>query len=196
MLYIYIISVLSFIGEMSRDFQNGKIYKISNDFNDSIYIGSTCDTLDKRMIRHKLDKQKHPERLLYKLMNDIGFPRFRIELLENFPCSDKYELLQKEASYIRQCDKQNLLNMEIPNRTYKEWYNDNKEHKKNLSHEYYEKNKEVVLEKIKEYKEINKESIKIRRSEKYICECGSTILKDTLARHKRCQKHIDFISQR
>jgi hypothetical protein len=82
--YIYIMSVSS----QMRTFENGKIYKITNDFNDSIYIGSTCDTLDKRMIRHKTDRQKHPNRLLYKLMNEIGFSRFKIELLENFPCSD------------------------------------------------------------------------------------------------------------
>ena len=178
-----------------RNFQNGKIYKITNDFNDSIYIGSTCDTLEKRMIRHKMDKQKYPNRLLYKLMNDIGFSRFRIDLLENFPCSDKYELLQREASYIRQHEKEKLLNMEIPNRLYKEWYNDNKEHKKSLTREYYEKNKELISEKSKVYREENTERIKLKRSEKYTCECGSHIVKDTLARHKRCQKHIDFINQ-
>ncbi len=130
-----------------RNFENGKIYKITNDFNDNVYIGSTCDTLDKRMIRHKMDYQKHPNRLLYKLMNEIGFSRFRIELLENFPCSDKYEPLQKEASYIRQYEKVNLLNMEIPNRSYKEWYDENREYKLNYKKEYYEKNKELILEK-------------------------------------------------
>ena len=47
---------MSVLSQM-RNFENGKIYKITNDFNDSIYIGSTCDTLDKRMIRHKwIDK--------------------------------------------------------------------------------------------------------------------------------------------
>ena len=178
-----------------RNFENGKIYKITNDFNDSIYIGSTCDTLDKRMIRHKMDYQKHPNRLLYKLMNEIGFSRFRIELLENFSCLDKYELLQKEASYIRQYENTNLLNMEIPNRLYKEWYNDNKEHIKDLKREYYEKNKDLVLEKSKLYRETNSEKIKLRKSEKCTCECGSFIVKDALARHKRTQKHIDFINQ-
>jgi len=32
----------------SRDFSQGKIYKITNDYNDAIYVGSTCDTLVKR----------------------------------------------------------------------------------------------------------------------------------------------------
>ncbi len=142
-----------------------------------------------------MDYQKHPNRLLYKLMNEIGFSRFRIELLENFPCSDKYELLQKEASYIRQYEKVNLLKMEIPNRSYKEWYDENRGYKLNYRKEYYEKNKELILEKIKAYREDNKEKIKIRKSEKYTCECGSIILKDILAKHKRCKKHIDFINQ-
>ena len=27
---------------MSQDFNKGKIYKITNDYNDDIYVGSTC----------------------------------------------------------------------------------------------------------------------------------------------------------
>ena len=30
---------------MSQDFGKGKIYKITNDYNDEVYVGSTCDTL-------------------------------------------------------------------------------------------------------------------------------------------------------
>ena len=32
----------------SRDFSQGKIYKITNDYNDDIHVGSTCDALVKR----------------------------------------------------------------------------------------------------------------------------------------------------
>jgi predicted GIY-YIG superfamily endonuclease len=38
---------------MSQDFNKGKIYKITNDYNDDIYIGSTCDTLNRRFSNHK-----------------------------------------------------------------------------------------------------------------------------------------------
>ena len=30
-------------------------------------------------------------------MNEIGFERFRIELIENYPSQDKYQLIQREG---------------------------------------------------------------------------------------------------
>ena len=32
----------------SRDFSKGKIFEITNDHNDDVCVGSTCDTLVKR----------------------------------------------------------------------------------------------------------------------------------------------------
>ena len=51
----------------------------------------------------------------------------------------------------------------------------------------------------KEYREANKEKIaenkKEYRAEKIHCECGSSICKDKLSRHKKSQKHINFLKQ-
>ena len=33
---------------MKVDYSQGKIYEITNDYNNDIYVGSTCDTLVKR----------------------------------------------------------------------------------------------------------------------------------------------------
>jgi len=45
---------------MKVDYSKGKIYKITNDFNNDIYVGSSCDTLIKRFSYHKkiLKKKK------------------------------------------------------------------------------------------------------------------------------------------
>ena len=40
---------------MPSDFSKAKIYKINNDFNDDVYVGSTCNTLVKRFSTHKSD---------------------------------------------------------------------------------------------------------------------------------------------
>jgi hypothetical protein len=50
------------------NFLNGKIYKITNDYNDHVYVGSTCDTLSKNFSKNKSDSQyrKNP---LYNLIN-------------------------------------------------------------------------------------------------------------------------------
>jgi hypothetical protein len=37
------------INRMSRNYSKGKIYKITNDYNNEIYVGSTCDEINKRM---------------------------------------------------------------------------------------------------------------------------------------------------
>ncbi len=40
---------------MKVDYSQAKIYKITNDYNDDVYVGSTCDTLVKRFSYHKSD---------------------------------------------------------------------------------------------------------------------------------------------
>ena len=120
---------------MSQDFGKGKIYKITNDYNDDVYVGSTCDLLTKRFSNHKNDSKndKKQGRPIYKLMNEIGFERFRIELIEEYQCQDKYQLRQREGHFIRELG---TLNQRIAGRTRQE--DDRKEYSK----EYRENNKE------------------------------------------------------
>ena len=47
---------------------------------------------------------------LYNFIRDIGFERIRIELIEDFPCTDKYELRQRENYWIREIGTLNLRN--------------------------------------------------------------------------------------
>ncbi len=42
---------------MKVDFSKGKIYKVTNDYNNDIYIGSTCDTLKSRFRKHKSEAE-------------------------------------------------------------------------------------------------------------------------------------------
>ena len=83
---------------MPPDFSKGKIYKITNDGNNDVYVGSTCDRLPKRFNAHKQDakQEKRQSTPLYKLINQIGFERFRIQLIEAYPCEDKYELIRTQ----------------------------------------------------------------------------------------------------
>ena len=81
----------------NKDYTKGKIYIIRNSQNDLTYIGSTCQTLAQRMAQHRRD-MKYPKRQQYKLyqaMNELGVDAFYIELLEDYPCQKKEELLKK-----------------------------------------------------------------------------------------------------
>ena len=71
---------------MSQDLNKGKIYKITNDYNDEVYVGSACNTLIKRFSNHKskINQENFLHRPLYTLMREIGTDRFRIQLIEDY----------------------------------------------------------------------------------------------------------------
>ena len=162
---------------MKVDYSQGKIYKITNDYNDDIYIGSTCDTLVKRFSKHKKDinNEEKKHRKLYVLMNEIGFDRFRIQLICDYPCEDKYQLRQKEGEYIRQMG---TLNLRIEGRTYTQYNHDNRDKNREYAKKNYDENKDEINEK---------------RKEKTTCECGCVVARSNLLRHKKLQKHLELI---
>ena len=106
------------------DYKNGKIYCIYNYINNEIYVGSTCQTLSKRMAEHRqqLNCMKAKHRNLYKSMNEHGSENFYIELYEEYPCENKAQLQRREGEVIREVG---TLNKKIEGRTRKEYYEDN-----------------------------------------------------------------------
>ena len=70
---------------------NGKIYKITNNVDSDIYIGSTTNSLQLRFAVHILTAKysKSKNRLLYNKMNSLGSENFKIELLDEITCHDK-----------------------------------------------------------------------------------------------------------
>ena len=62
----------------SRDYTNGRIYKILNYIDDACYVGSTCQPLSKRMASHRADanKPKEQHRPLYAKMKEYRNEHF------------------------------------------------------------------------------------------------------------------------
>jgi hypothetical protein len=204
---------------MSQDLSKGKIYKITNDYNDEVYVGSTCDTLIKRFSCHKShsNNPKKMNRPLYALMREIGTERFAIYLIEEFSCVNKYELNQREGHWIRQIGN---LNKRIEGRTKSEYREHNSDKFKIYSKQYNEENVEKLTEYRKKYYRENADKI-IEYSKKYFqenfdkikenrkeylteyyqktkaqlsevveCDCGCKVSKYSLTRHKKRQIHI------
>ena len=97
------------------NFQNGKIYKVVNNLNSEIYVGSTTMDLDKRMIKHKCDAKQRPHlSKFYTYMNDTGIDNFEIELIEDYPCETQEELRKREGKVIKAMA---TLNQRIAGRT-------------------------------------------------------------------------------
>ena len=126
---------------MKLDLNQAKIYKITNDYNDDIYIGSTCNTLVRRYNQHRLFStyNKYQNIPLYKLINEIGFDRFRIQLIANYPCEDKYMLKQKEGEYIRELGTLNKNPVNEPAKVEKTIIKRNEKRSTTKEVNYYEK---------------------------------------------------------
>ena len=84
-----------------KNYPNGKIYKITNDFSDHVYIGSTCQPLAKRFYEHKKEARRGTKhtRHLFAFATEHGWDRFRITLLEHYPCDSRDELRQREEHH-------------------------------------------------------------------------------------------------
>ena len=144
--------------------ENAKVYKITNDLSDKIYIGSsTYQYLCSRMNCHRQmckDTTGRRNTVLYNYMREIGIEHFRIELIEKVQCENILQLREREQYYIDlQKPELNMFRaIENPNYVRPHIEETNKK-----CNERYHANKEVILKQQKEYAEKNKEAIRIRR---------------------------------
>ena len=150
------------------DYNKGCIYMIKHNLdynNENVYIGSCCN-FTRRKCAHKNacnnpNYIKHNFKLYQKIRENGGWDCWVMIKLHDFPCSEKYQLNLEERRVIDLY--QSKLNMVIPTRTIKEYYEDNKEHlieyAKKYAKKYNENNKEQIIENYKKYYENNKEHI-------------------------------------
>lgn len=160
-------------------YQNGKIYKIIDRTNGNYYIGSTTKLLEARLKEH----EERYSSYLKKIYNNVtSFTivqnnDYYIELIQNYPCNNKIELLRKEGEYIKNADDK-CVNRCVAGRTLEEYYQDNRERlivkqkkhyyanpekKIKYQSEYVKKNKEKVKKYLKEYREKNLDSINAKK---------------------------------
>jgi hypothetical protein len=170
---------------MKTDYSTGKIYKLVSTMTDKVYIGSTKLPLNERLNIHLnhyksfLNKKYHYVSSFLILENDD----YEIILIEDYPCETKEQLKDREQFYILSNE---CVNKNIPNRTKKQYYLDNKERIKNYYQinkerfknyyqnnkerfkNYYQNNKEILLENQKNYYSANKEVIYKKKKDYYI----------------------------
>ena len=186
------------------DYSKGKIYKIYNNINDDIYVGSTVERLCVRMAKHrataKLYKYKSKNKL-HPAINEYGVDNFYIELIENYPCNNTEELRAKEGEWIRQIG---TLNYIINGRTNEQYRNEHKEVISEKAKQYrqdhlqevraYEKskndaNREKVRDQARNKYQKHQENILQQIKERCVCECGIDVNKHHIARHRKTDKH-------
>lgn len=110
----------------NNKYSNAKIYKIVSNINDDVYYGSTVESLSNRLAKHRAAYKHYlagKSRYItsFKILETNDYD---IVLVEKVNCNSKEELHQKERFYI---ENNACVNKVRPNRTVKEYYNDNKE---------------------------------------------------------------------
>jgi hypothetical protein len=171
--------------KVNNRYANGKIYKLENDIDDLIYVGSTCDSLCNRKCGHGKTSRRNPHFKVYKHINAIGgWQHVRIILVEKYPCESKEELLQRENYWYHKLGA--TLNMRTPGQ------NEICEHDKQRIH-CKDCNGSQICEHGKQRHACK--DCKGSGTIKVKCECGSEIRKDYMLRHLKTKKHRDFIAK-
>ena len=93
-------------------YQKSKIYKICSTKTESVYIGSTYQTLKSRFSGHKSTHKSGKKKITSSIIFNYGVEYAYIELLEEYPCNSRDELLKREGELMR--TMKNCINKENP----------------------------------------------------------------------------------
>jgi predicted GIY-YIG superfamily endonuclease len=188
------------------DYSNGKIYKITNNVNNDIYIGSTINTLKRRFICHKSKykqflKGNSSNVSVFKLFDKYGIENCAIELIQLYPCESKKQLEILEGKYMKD-NNEYCINHCIAGRTDKQYRIDNVDKIKEQKKQYRIDNVDKIKEQKKQYRTDNVDKIKQYRTdnkdkinEKIICECGAKHNKKNKGEHQKTNKHLKYLEQ-
>jgi len=77
----------------------------------------------------------------------------------------------------------------------KNYYQNNKDHIKQLNLEKYHSNKDLRTEQVKEYYSRNRDNILEKKNTKCLCECGGRFTNTNKSMHFKSKKHIAYLEQ-
>jgi hypothetical protein len=143
------------------NYKNGIIYKIccNNISITDCYVGSTC-SFRARKCAHKSScnnlTNKHYNFNVYTFIRaNGGWENWNMVQVEAYEAKDTRDLGTRERFHMEQLNS--TLNIRVPTRTVREYYEDNKEEIKINQKEYREEHKEEMKKYQKEYHEEHKE---------------------------------------
>tara|TARA_R110000796_G_C14553406_1_gene434110 strand:+ start:919 stop:1479 length:561 start_codon:yes stop_codon:yes gene_type:complete len=133
------------------NYELGKIYKIIDNTNGNIYVGSTAEpTLARRLAGHRSDYKYwiNGKKTSYVRSFDIlKNEDFKIVLIETFPCESRDQLLSREQHWMDSIVCINHHNAKGRNKI-----------KLSVSNKkYYEKNTELIIKKVHDWNQNNKD---------------------------------------
>jgi hypothetical protein len=156
----------------------GRIYKLTSNLTDKVYVGSTINDIKKRFYDHKAGYH-HYLKTNCKYTTSFEILKYddaKITLLheQEFECiADMHRM---EGQYMQCVD--NCINKHIMGRTRNQWRSDNKEKIVTWHKDYREKNKEHLLE-------------------KHTCDvCGGKYATKHISTHCKTKRHIKALEMK
>jgi hypothetical protein len=178
---------------MAGKYQQGKIYKITDNACTKCYIGSTTVSLYRRMAEHRKDylrwKDSTNKRVcsISTIFDEFGLENCKIELIEHFPCENREQLRKQEGHHIRDTD---CINRNVAGRTLKEWKRDHKEEQAEYNKAYRELHRDKLLQGMREWRKKNSERTRAYEREQVTCPiCNATFTRSHRPAHNRTLKH-------
>lgn len=150
------------------DYSKGKIYKIFCNETGLQYFGSTTESLKMRLCKHvdlynRFKAGKHKGNCSVNKVLENG--DYQIMLIEEVPCDTKWQLLRREAYYIKVLE---CVNANVPRGS--------------------------TQERNKAYREKNKVKIAATKSIKHDCVCGGHYTSSNKSQHiKKSHLHQAYI---
>ena len=171
---------------MPIDYSKSKIYKLIDNTNNNVYIGSTCQSLAQRLVGHIRSYKGYTvgSQNYMTSFEIIKNGNYDMVLLEECSCENKEQLHAIERKHI---DDNNCINKFKPNKNdtdFKQWQED-----------YYVQNKVKLNDYSKKYNDINKDKINEYRNQAVTCECGCIVKKSTISQHRKSKKHLGKINK-
>lgn len=166
------------------NFKGGKIYKLVSNNTNKIYIGSTTLSLKDRLSRHKANYKMNKSYISSRHI--LQFDDVNIVLIEEYPCSSKKELLEREQYH--QDENKNIC---VNNRRAIR----DREAKIAYDKEYQNKHYDKHIQAVKKYNEKNKEKINARCREKVLCiYCDKYGRKGNISTHHKSKSHLEAVT--
>ena len=201
------------------DYSKAQIYKVWDNGYNQCYIGSTINSLSKRMEGHRAEYTKYKNGKcncvsVFSLFDEYGVENCKIEWVEDYPCNSKKELEAREGKHQKEND---CINKRIAGRTDKQYYDDNRdeilkqkkeyynEHVEEIKHRnknYYETNRAQVLEQREKYRQEHQEELKEYFKQRYdkkkedICEKAKQYRKNNLEHVREIERKNYYETKR
>lgn len=145
--------------------------------------------LPKRLYYHKVDFKKWEKSNSCDYIRSFDIIKngdYEIILIEEYACNTKYELERRERYWIENTE---CVNLTVPTRTPKEYYEAHRDQIKENNIKWRNKNQDQLKANDRKYKQENYEY----RHEKFDCECGGKYIRCLKSQHLKTKKHQKWV---